>query len=268
MLVKIGKAASLLGVSSSTLRVWDKQGKFPVTCCTKGKPRCYELTRLWDYIARSQQDQNTGMRGGCDQSQIREQAEEEEENEENEEDDVERRREDQRIKHRPQVLAYTRVSGHKQKNDLKTQVEDLRRFAQNEGWQLTRVHNDIASRMNEQRPGLIRLLKQVATERPHAVLCTYKDRLARFGIGLIELLCEFFGSSVICIQGPNLRGNGELAADQQLVDDVLALLTSFAGKTHPRRRGSNGGELKCLVLPVQEIDKRLDSGYILRFGRV
>ncbi len=159
MLVRISKAAAVLGVSPSTLRVWDKQGRFPASCRTQGKHRRYELTRLWDGRTQSQKHDVEQIGDTRSQILVRERAEK-----------VELRAEivaeEQHIAPCPKVLAYARVSGHKQKDDLQTQVQDLQHFAQDEGWQLIRVHKDIASGMNEERQGRIRLLKQVALERP------------------------------------------------------------------------------------------------------
>jgi predicted site-specific integrase-resolvase len=61
----------------------------------------------------------------------------------------------------------------------------------------------------------------------------------------VTFFCELFGATVIPIKQP-----AQVTVEQQLVTDVLALMTSFTGKLHRRRRGrksaKNGG---CRGLP-------------------
>ena len=46
MLVSIGKAATLLGISISTLRLWERQQKIQPFCRTKGSHRRYRILDL------------------------------------------------------------------------------------------------------------------------------------------------------------------------------------------------------------------------------
>jgi putative resolvase len=50
---------------------------------------------------------------------------------------------------------------------------------------------DVASRLNMQRKGLLKLFKLVKGRSLDVVLITYKDRLTRFGFEYIE---EFFST--------------------------------------------------------------------------
>jgi len=47
------------------------------------------------------------------------------------------------------VLGYARVSATKQKKELLRQQEQMKTFAQQQGWQLKKVFTDIASGMDE-----------------------------------------------------------------------------------------------------------------------
>lgn len=53
MLVSIGKASVLLGVSISTMRLWEKQGKIKPFCRTKGFHRRYQIQNLHEAIGVS-----------------------------------------------------------------------------------------------------------------------------------------------------------------------------------------------------------------------
>lgn len=50
MLVSIGKASVLLGISISTMRLWEKTGKIKPTCRTKGSHRRYLVQDLHEAI--------------------------------------------------------------------------------------------------------------------------------------------------------------------------------------------------------------------------
>jgi putative resolvase len=50
MLISIGKASALLGVSISTMRLWEQQGKIKPFCRTKGSYRRYLVQELHEAI--------------------------------------------------------------------------------------------------------------------------------------------------------------------------------------------------------------------------
>lgn len=131
----------------------------------------------------------------------------------------------------PIVLGYARVSGAKQKKELMTQQEHLRTFAHQQGWKVGKIFTDIASGMNEQRKGLHSLLKAVAVKQPFAVICTYRDRIARFGTKVINQFCQTFDTKVF-----SMYQQEDQAVENKLVEDMIALVTSFAGRLHRQRR--------------------------------
>ena len=131
MLVRIGIMARNLGVSTSTLRRWEKKGKYISTLRTLGGHRRYET------YTRS----NT-----------------------------------------PKTVAlYARVSAHKQKDDLRRQLNTLENHALENDYLIVKKCFDIASGLNDGHQGLLRLLRLCASGVVDRVLITYDDRLARFG---------------------------------------------------------------------------------------
>ena len=134
-------------------------------------------------------------------------------------------------KQRPVVVGYARVSAPKQKEDLERQKEKLLAYAQTQNVHLYKIFWDIGSGMNEERKGLQRMLKTITTQDIDGIVCTYSDRLARFGTTLMSHYCKTFGTKIISLSTPL-----EQTVETQLVDDVLALVTSFAGKLHRQRR--------------------------------
>ena len=130
------------------------------------------------------------------------------------------------------VLGYMRVSATKQRKELLSQQAQMETFSDQQGWQLKKVFSDIVSGMNEQRKGLHKLLKEVATTQPFAVLCTYEDRLARFGTEVIKQYCYTLETKIYAIHQAEYT-----TGEEKLVEDMVALVTSFSGRLHRQRRG-------------------------------
>jgi len=92
------------------------------------------------------------------------------------------------------VLIYARVSCAGQKDDLVRQVEDLGRAA--EGRQVLATYRDVASGLSDKARGLKKLLERVEDGDVSTVLVTHPDRLARFGLGVIEHRLACFGCAI------------------------------------------------------------------------
>jgi len=198
LLVRIGIAAKIIGVTTKTLRRWDKDGKLEPTLRTKGGHRRYETTEL---------PGQEGKTRGTDQEASLQPPE--------------------------RVVGYIRVSSTKQRDDLARQREQVENYATGRGWQIEQVFQDIASGLNDQRPGLRRLLEAGRAGHLDRILITYDDRLARFGTNLLEWLFNLWGVQLERIQPIQLTTGPE----QQLLKDLMALMTSFTGKFHRMRRG-------------------------------
>jgi predicted site-specific integrase-resolvase len=70
------------------------------------------------------------------------------------------------------------------------------------------------------------------------VIITYDDRLSRFGTGLIEWWLRWWAVEVVRI-GP-VKVTQTL--EQRLLEDLLALMTSFTGRFHRLRRSKKEQE--------------------------
>ncbi len=130
------------------------------------------------------------------------------------------------------ALGYARVSGHKQKKDLVNQINSIKNYSQMNNYSIGKVYSDIASGLNDNRINFLRLLKSIPLIRPKAVIITYSDRLARFGVNVIKLFCKVFSCKLITIfqkEDSNL--------ETELAEGVIAVITSYAGRFHRQRRG-------------------------------
>jgi predicted site-specific integrase-resolvase len=123
------------------------------------------------------------------------------------------------------IVLYGRVSGQGQKSDLETQLERLQAWAETErkGKQ-TLVLSDIGSGLSATRRHLQRLLRLVATDQVAEIVVTYPDRLTRFGQEYLQVLFESLGVTLTV-----LDPDEDKTAEQELVDDMLALLAPFLG---------------------------------------
>ena len=132
-----------------------------------------------------------------------------------------------------EVFIYGRVSASKQKDDLKRQIDDLQAYVEEKGWGLTGIYKDIGSGLNDNRKGLLKLIRDIPKKLPDYVLCSYKDRVARFGTRLLEEFCEIY--DVKLLETKII----ERTEEERLAHAIIAILTSFSGKLYRSRRGKN-----------------------------
>jgi putative resolvase len=126
------------------------------------------------------------------------------------------------------VGLYARVSSHDQRADLDRQVARLSEWAAKAGWKVVSVQAEVASAMNGKRPRLRRLLADPAVT---TVAVTHRDRLARMNTELVEAALAAHGRRLVVLN------DGEVADD--LVRDVVEVLTSFCARLHGRRSARN-----------------------------
>ena len=88
---------------------------------------------------------------------------------------------------------------------------------------------DVASGLNTGRKGLLRLFKLVEGRSVDIILITYKDRLTRFGFEYLE---EFFSTVGVRIE---VVFGEEPKDTQELVEDLISIVTSLAGKIYGMR---------------------------------
>lgn len=126
------------------------------------------------------------------------------------------------------VIAYCRVSSSKQADDLKRQVENVRKYCIHHGYRFE-VITDIGSGINYTKPGLNRLIDKVLSGEVSKVVILYKDRLVRFGFELLDNIFSRFGTSIEIID------NTEKTQEQELVEDLVQIVTVFSCKLQGKR---------------------------------
>ena len=126
------------------------------------------------------------------------------------------------------VAIYARVSSFDQKNDLDRQVARLVLFANSKGLSISKTITEIGSGLNGHRPKLMKLLSDSSIQ---IILVEHRDRLMRFGVEYVE--------SALSSQERRLlvADQGELNDD--LVQDMIEVLTSFCARLYGRRSAKN-----------------------------
>ena len=123
------------------------------------------------------------------------------------------------------TLCYCRVSGKAQADDLRGQVEFMRkRFPDAE------VVEDFGSGINFKRKGRQRILERLLRGDKLRSVVAHRDRLARFGGEVIRFLVEQNGGEVVVLNQTSLSPEKELTAD------LLDILHVFSSRMYGLRR--------------------------------
>lgn len=126
------------------------------------------------------------------------------------------------------VIGYCRVSTPAQKDDLKTQVENVKTYMYAKGYQFE-IIEDIGSGINYRKKGLKELLSKISNHEISKIVILYKDRLVRFGYEMIEYLCQINSIEIEIVD------NTEYSKEQELTDDLVQIITVFANRLYGQR---------------------------------
>ena len=132
---------------------------------------------------------------------------------------------------RKPVVGYARVSSSDRKSGLDAQVSRLRRYAGENGLDMSRVETEIASGLNDNRKRLNAIL---ADEDTRFVLVEHRDRLARFGVNMVDSTLRARGGGVIVIDDEEV--------EDDLACDMMEILTSFFARLYGKRSARRRAE--------------------------
>ena len=148
------------------------------------------------------------------------------------------------------AVIYARVSSSDQKSDLERQIECLIQYCSAKGYKVVDVLSDVASGLNTNRRGLLKLFDHVVNKQVDAVVATYKDRLTRFGFEYLDYFFKQYGVRIEVVYGEEPKD-----AYQELVEDLLAIVTSFAGKLYGMRSHRKKKLVQGFKQLLQEVEK-------------
>jgi putative resolvase len=142
------------------------------------------------------------------------------------------------------AVLYARVSAHDQRGELDRQVTRLSGWATAQGVTVAEVVTEVGSGLNGRRPKLRRLL---ADPRATMIVVEHRDRLARFGVEHLEAALAAHGRQLLVVDP------GEV--DDDLVRDMVEVLTSFCARLYGRRGARNRAlrAVTCAKKPPQPV---------------
>jgi predicted site-specific integrase-resolvase len=127
---------------------------------------------------------------------------------------------------------YGRVSTKKQEENLNRQVERLRQYCKGKGYETPIEFIEIASGLNDKRRQFHKMIDAVIRKEVNLIVVEYKDRLSRFGLRLIYHFFEGLGCKIEVVETESSKDE-----NKELVDDMLALITSFSARLYGKRGG-------------------------------
>jgi putative resolvase len=129
-------------------------------------------------------------------------------------------------------VLYARVSSGRQEQDgnLARQTERLKEAGTARGYEVVQVITEQASSLNERRRGMKRLLALIGEQAVEVVLIEYPDRLVRFGFSYLEEAFSWMG-----VRLEVLNPLKQLEPSEELVQDLLTIVTVFAGRLYGQR---------------------------------
>ncbi len=120
-----------------------------------------------------------------------------------------------------------------QDHNLKTStgfLAVLQTYAEIKGWKNCLTIKDIGSGVNYKKKGLNKLLSILTEGKATRLVLTTKERLLRFGAELVFSMCELYSVEVVI-----LNKAPDSSPEEELVKDVLEIITVFSAKLHSMR---------------------------------
>lgn len=151
---------------------------------------------------------------------------------------------------RTRVAVYARVSSHeqKEKGDLERQTGRILKFCVEKKYNVIETFEEVGSGMKDDRPKLRRLFKLVESKKIDKVVVEHKDRLSRFMVGFLH---DYFASHDVEIEWMSeILGT---TYEQELVEDILSLMSSFSNRIYGRRSAENRKARKMAKLMEEQL---------------
>ena len=139
---------------------------------------------------------------------------------------------------RPEItkrkICYCRVSTSSQKEDLARQVRFFKRKYPD-----YEIIKDIGSGLNSKRKGFNAILDAGIKGTVEEIVVTHKDRFCRFNFDVFEGIIKRFSNGRIVV-----LNRKRSSPEEELVEDLLAIVTVFSARLHGLRSHSLKRELQ------------------------
>jgi predicted site-specific integrase-resolvase len=138
-------------------------------------------------------------------------------------------------------ICYCRVSSRGQKDDLKNQIEFLKKNYPNHD-----IISDIGSGLNYKRKGLKTLLDKALKGTIGQIVVTYKDRLCRFGFDIFEYIINASGGEILVLN------HLESSPQEEMVKDLTSIIHVFSCRLYGLRRYKKDIKEACKEKEIKE----------------
>lgn len=215
----IGQAASQFGLHPNTLRRWSDSGKLQgAVSHSLGSHRYFDANKLSLLLGISEGPKEGDLAGSGE----------------------------------GKLIAYCRVSGNKQgknydtnKNevkdngqdsDLSRQVDDVQAFCLTKYGKTPTIYSDIGSGLSYTRKNFEKLLSEILQNKWNnsTLVINHKDRLARFGTELIELILK---SHSITLDIVNRQD--EVSDEEEMATDLMSIIHVYSCRSYSQRSAKN-----------------------------
>ena len=128
-------------------------------------------------------------------------------------------------------IIYTRVSTHKQKDDLLRQTELLNDYCVNGNIIVGKTYSEISSGIDLDRDQFNDLLKDIFTYKVDKVIITNKDRLTRLSFMTLENIFKQFGTTIIVVSK-----NKDNSDTDAIFEELISMMHLFSTKEYSKRK--------------------------------
>ena len=146
------------------------------------------------------------------------------------------------------VVGYARVSSKKQIDDLERQVENIKQYMTRK-YESYDIITDVGSGINYNKKGLLSLIEKINKKEIDVIVVLYKDRLLRFGFELIEYFAKLNNVKIEIIDNTM-----DKTQDQELVEDLVQIITVFSCKLQGKRKGKTKQLLSDFSQKIKEMN--------------
>lgn len=135
------------------------------------------------------------------------------------------------------LVIYARVSSHEQKmkGDLQHQIDFIKSKMDLDAFTEVTIIADVGSGLNDKRKGLEKVMKRAKEGLLTDLAIRYRDSLTRFGFHYLQ---TYFESHHVTLHILDDQTN-EKPPQEELVEDLIDIITSFSGKLYGIRSHKN-----------------------------
>jgi putative resolvase len=128
------------------------------------------------------------------------------------------------------TVVYCRVSSPGQKDDLASQVAAMEQFCLARGVAVDEWVEEIGGGMDLTRRKFLALMDNIERGHIATLVIAHRDRLARFGFDYLQHIAAKNGCEIV------VANQESLSPRRELVEDLLAIVHTFAGRLDGLRR--------------------------------